>query len=316
MVITVLDTSVATYNQGNFIIMESIKKYLKEIFPCEMFFYSYTSDKLGRLSYYLINKTDYCFVGGTNLLSSNMNKFNQWKVNLVDSLFIKNIILMGVGWWQYQANPNPYTSILLKRLLHRDVMHSVRDTYTENKLKSCGFSNVINTSCPTLWGLDDKHCAGIPKEKADSVVFTITDYAKKVKEDHDLIMTLLRKYETVFFWPQGIGDIEYLKSLGFYNQVEVISASLEGLDQVLDAENIAIDYVGARLHSGIRALQKQRRAIILGTDNRAKELSKDFHIVVVPQGDTESLERMIDSRFETKVEVPFANIEKWKKQFQ
>ena len=42
-----------------------------------------------------------------------------------------------------------------------------------------------------------------------------------------------------------------------------------------------IDYVGTRLHAGIRALQHKKRTIIIGIDNRAIEKAKDFNLTVI-----------------------------------
>ena len=100
--ITIFDTSVSSENVGDFIIMDSVNRELKEVFKNDMFFYSLTHDGVSKATYRLNSISDYSIIGGTNLLSSNMNNYNQWKINLLDSFYLKNIILMGVGWWQYQ----------------------------------------------------------------------------------------------------------------------------------------------------------------------------------------------------------------------
>lgn len=112
-----------------------------------------------------------------------MNKRNQWKINIVDALFIKNTILIGVGWWQYQSKPNFYTKLLLKRVLH--------------------------TTCPTTWMLTSNHCKKIAIHKADNIVVTITDYMR----DKKMIEILQKNHQRVFLWIQGSMDFEYYKSL-------------------------------------------------------------------------------------------------------
>src|SRR5690606_10235922 len=101
------------------------------------------------------------------------------------------VILLGVGWRNYQQKPNFYTRKLLKNLLNEEYLHSVRDSYTEKKLKDEGFQNVINTACPTMWQLTPGHCEQIPKKKQEKVVFTLTDYSKDPQNDRFLIDTLL-----------------------------------------------------------------------------------------------------------------------------
>lgn len=313
--IAILDTSVCSFNIGDFIIMDAVNKQLKEMFEYGMFFNSYTHDKISKETYSIINKVNYAFVGGTNLLSSNMNKYNQWKINIYDSFFIKDILLMGVGWWQYQKKPNFYTTTILKRVLNDSILHSVRDSYTEGMLKSIGIKNVINTSCPTMWELTPEHCAKIPTTKGDDVIMTLTDYNKNPPHDIELIKTLLQEYKTVHFWPQGISDIKYLENLGFMDKLQIIPPSLHGLDKILDDGQRSVDFVGTRLHAGVRALQKKRRTLIIGIDNRAKEKAKDFKINVLNREDISSLKGMLKSKIKTEITVPQETIINWKAQF-
>src|SRR5690606_11487080 len=173
MKITLFDTSVCTKNLGDFIIMDAVRDHINEMFPDAMVLHTATHEKISRPAYSMVRQSDLSFVGGTNLISSNMNSYNQWKINLYDALFLRGIILMGVGWWQYQKAPNTYTRYLLKSVLSQDVLHSVRDSYAEAMLRKAGFNNVVNTSCATMWHLNEEHCNSIPKEKAEVVVSTL-----------------------------------------------------------------------------------------------------------------------------------------------
>lgn len=314
--ITIFDTSLVSENIGDFIIMDSVNRELKELFRNDMIFYSLTHDKISKASYRLNKISDYSFIGGTNLLSSNMNNYNQWKINLIDSIFLKNIVLMGVGWWQYQKQPNLYTKVLLKKVLNKDIIHSVRDSQCEGMLKTIGINNVINTGCMTMWQLTKEHCKKIPKIKSENVVFTLTDYNKDIKLDQKLINILNKNYEKVYFWPQGSGDLEYLKSIKNINNIEILGGNLSSYDRLLENEDISLDFVGTRLHAGIRALQKKRRTIILGIDNRAKEKSKDFNLKVLNREDMEYLENLIISSFDTEIRINEKNINIWKNQFK
>ena len=314
--ITIFDTSVLSDNIGDFIIMDSVNRELKELFVYDMIFNTITHDKIHRGTYRLNQISDHSFIGGTNLLSSNMNKYNQWKINLIDGLFLNNVILMGVGWWQYQKQPNFYTKYLLKLVLNRKILHSVRDTYTEQKLKSIGINNVINTGCMTMWLLTKEHCKSIPKIKSRNVVFTLTDYNKDVMYDYELIKILRKNYEKVYFWPQGSGDLEYLKTFRDIDDIEILGGNLFSYDKLLEDMNIDLDFIGTRLHAGIRALQKKRRAIILGIDNRAAEKSKDFNLNVLSRKNINKLEQLLKTEFETDININEKNITKWKSQFK
>ena len=310
--IHLLDPSIATKNLGDFIILDAVRSCLKTLFPQARFFNSPTHDAIGRASYALNKECDFSFVGGTNLLSSNMNAYNQWKVNAYDALFLKDIILMGVGWWQYQKGVNFYTSMLYKSLLSGEILHSVRDSYTRQKLSEAGIHNCINTGCPTTWKLTPEHCEYIPRLKSDSVVFTLTDYKKNPTADSMLLRTLSKSYDNLFFWPQGSKDLDYLQSLPY--SLEVLSPSLESFDSLLrDSESI--DYVGTRLHAGIRALQYKRRSIIIGVDNRAAEIAKDINLPFVAREKISDLAQIIAGDWATSLTVDFASIEAWRAQF-
>ena len=77
--------------------------------------------------------------------------------------------------------------------------------------------------------------------------------------------------------------------------------------------NSEIDYVGTRLHGGIRALQKGRRTIIIGIDNRAIEIEKNINFNIVNFENLSELENRINSKWETELNIDEANITKWKK---
>lgn len=314
--ILIFDTSVLSKNIGDFIIMDAVNRELKKLFEKDMFFYALTHDKVSKATYRLNKISDYSFIGGTNLLSSNMNKYNQWKINFFDSLFLKNIILMGVGWWQYQAPPNFYTKYLLKKVLHKDILHSVRDSQAEKMLHSIGINNVINTGCMTMWQLTKEHCSKIPTKKSENVVFTLTDYNMNILLDQELINILNKNYKNVYFWPQGIGDPEYIKSLKDIDGIEILGGNLNCYDTLLDNKDLSLDYVGTRLHAGIRALQKSRRTIILGIDNRAEEKKKDFNLKVLSRDDINKLEGVLINDFITEINIKEENINIWKNQFK
>lgn len=314
MKVTLFDTSVCTENLGDFIIMDAVRDHIDEIFPRAMIMNTATHEKISWPSYRLIEQCKYSFVGGTNLLSSNMNRYNQWKINAIDGFFLKDIILMGVGWWQYQYDPNAYTRYLLTSVLHRDILHSVRDSYSEAMLKKAGFNNVINTACATMWRLGEDHCSKIPQEQSVEVVSTLTDYNRDSKNDLAMVKLLNKLYKKVYIWPQGSADIEYIKELGVSAFATILPPKLDAYNDLLENSE-SIDFVGTRLHAGVRAIQKKRRSIILGIDNRAYEKAKDFNITVCPRDDLSTLKQLITSNFPTNIRLPLENIERWKAQF-
>ena len=100
----------------------------------------------------------------------------------------------------------------------------------------------------------------------------------------------------------------------FDKTIKIISPSLRKYDEVL--EKYEIDYIGTRLHGGIRALQKQRRTVIIGVDNRAEEKKKDFNLPVISRNNIEKLDNIINSNIVTDININLENIEKFKNQFK
>ncbi|TOG81065.1 capsular biosynthesis protein, partial [Vibrio parahaemolyticus] len=73
----------------------------------------------------------------------------------------------------------------------------------------------------------------------------------------------------------------------------IIAPSLESFDEVLSSGNV--DYIGTRLHGGVRALQKKVRTLILAIDNRAWEKKKDFNLPVVERNDEVAISNFINN---------------------
>ena len=229
----------------------------------------------------------------------------------IDSI---HIILLGVGWQDYQDKPTAYTKRLLKGILDPKYIHSVRDSYTEAKLKEIGITNVVNTACPTMWGLTDDLCSQIPAGKADRVITTITDYRQDEVNDKRLLDTLLASYSEVYIWLQSFEDISYLKSLGYMDKLKTVAPTLAAYDAFLD--NNDVDYVGTRLHGGIRALNHKKRSLIIGIDNRAIEISKDTGLPMIRKESIgDELGDWIMSEHEIRIALPEENIRTWKNQF-
>lgn len=309
--ISVFDTSIANYNLGNEIIMDAVNQELDSIFQDEMIIKLPTEDIKNKARSYNC-QSKLTFVGGTNLLNSNLLKYRQWDLTPRNAIFLKRCILMGCGWFQYETiNITNYSKWALNRILSKEYIHSVRDEYTKNKLTSIGITS-INTGCPTLWKLDEKLQKINGRAKSADCVVTFTDYNQNPERDLKIFNILKQNYDNLFLFPQGSGDLEYLSNLGILNEFKLIPPRITHFNNLLDA---GLDYVGTRLHAGIRALQKDQRSLIIGIDNRAIEMNNDFNIPVVKQEDINALHQLINKPFNTILNLPKDNIELWKKQF-
>jgi hypothetical protein len=108
-------------------------------------------------------------------------------------------------------------------------------------------------------------------------------------------------------------DLHYLDAFG-RTDVSIVNPTVEAYTRFLANEDV--DFVGTRLHGGIRALQKGRRALILAVDNRAAEISKDTGLPVLPRTDLAGIEEWIEGGAETRLDLPQQAIEDWRAQFR
>jgi Polysaccharide pyruvyl transferase len=303
-------------NLGDLIIQEAVVREIKSLFnDCELIHiatHSFPTQKHIALA----RKSDFIFVGGTNLLGSDMNRYKQWKLSLLQKFLIGRAILLGVGWQQYQVKPNFYTRVSLKTVLANRFTHSVRDSYTKEKLESAGIQNAINTGCPTMWPLVHLRQEEIASQKTDSVLVMLTDYRKDAKLDGKLLELVAAKYEKVFVWPQGREDLSYITDLvsSLRLSVTTLEHSFESFTNFLNS-GIPFDYIGTRLHGGIKCLLAKKRSLILEVDNRAKEIAKDTNLPTSDRSDLQKIIQWIEqpSRFEIKINSD--SINEWKSQF-
>ena len=308
-----LDTAIDSDNTGDQIIMENCMKQLEEILPLQDMHHVSTHRFITEDERKKLLNAPMKILCGTNILSGHMRSYGLWKLN-ADVIPYLNTVLMGVGLASYDKSWDKYTRKLFHTILAKEYLHSVRDTFSEKMLQEMGIKNVIYTGCPTMWGLTSEHCKRIPKIKGEKVVCTITDYNRDPKLDRQMLEIANKYYEQVFVWIQGIEDFEYLQELQMENMVTVVHRGLENYDHILEQKEM--DYIGTRLHAGVRALTFGHRTIVVSIDNRAECISKDTGLPIIKREDIPVyLEEKIQSTFETKIYLPTDNIKKWKQQF-
>ena len=317
--IVLFEPSISSLNLGDYIIVDSVKRELSSILndsyvieqPTQTPVMHFYQKKDPRLK--LSRDSDYKFVCGSNLIWQNMFSLNpQWNINIFNCTNIIGSILVGVGSGTTRKKMNLYTKHLYQKVLSKKYIHSVRDEATCNRLKSIGI-NAINTGCVTTWCLTKEHCKKIPVSKSNNVVFTLTDYQKDEKSDKQLIEILINNYKDVYYWPQGVGDYEYINHLGYSSKIKIISPSLEAMRKLLLSGDI--DYVGTRLHGGIFAMQNYVRSIIIIVDNRAREMKERYNLPTIERNNIDDLTKMISSSWKTNININEEAISKWKGQF-
>lgn len=269
-------THIGSNNLGDYIIMDAIEKILYEVLHGENVYIINISvhQPLSRYHRNLIktlakNKTKTIkIISGTNLFHlyySPFARLNQWKVGLLDIPYVKEVILFGVGTQVVERVPKRslyaiyYSKTFWSGILSPEFIHAVRDKESVRLLNTLGFNNAINLGCPTLWNLTREHCKKIPKKKSDIVVTSLTSGNKDFKRDLEMLKILLEYYDEVYLWVQDPKDYPYLKELSkkLEKYPRIIPPRLREYDAFLSTNEV--DYVGTRLHGGIRALQHKKK---------------------------------------------------------
>lgn len=317
--IILFDPGIATGNKGDEIIMRSVYHELGGIFdkndtmrlPTHLVCFPLIQQISWRSKY--VRDADYKFVIGTDLLKTNMLRpVNQWNIHLLTCKPHQGSILLGVGHSPNSKTINAYTRMLYRKVLNPKFYHSVRDEKTKIIVERLGLK-AINTGCPTLWSMTPEHCKKIPQDKASTVLFTLPEININPDEDQKLIDVVNRNYEKVYFWPQAVNDLKYLKTLKNTKDFVIVPPSVSELDKCLCMSDL--DYVGTRLHCGIFAMQHRVRSIIISVDHRSKDIDTNNNIGCIDRKDVKTIENRINSSFITDIKIDFKAIERWKTQF-
>jgi polysaccharide pyruvyl transferase WcaK-like protein len=302
-------------NLGDLIITQAVMAEMNRLFPGEEVVSISSHTQPGDAEISKIKRARHRIVGGTNVLGSDMRNCRQWSIP-GKVMALHPAVLCGVGWQHYQPPVKLFTRVLLNFALSRTYLHSVRDAYTKQKLATCGVWNVVNTSCPTLWGLAGQKRVVNARKPAKSVLLMLTDYRKDEQADRLLVSCLGSHYGTIYFWPQGEMDLSYLLSLITHKtfSLVVLARTLDALDSCL-SDTPDLDYVGTRLHGGIRCLIAGKRSLILEVDNRAAEIAKETGLPSLPRTDLANIERWVKDGWESEIWVDDKPVRKWRQQF-
>ncbi len=315
--VLLLNTYIKSDNAGDGIIMYFAKKQLESIWPKKHFDEVPTHGNW--VSVQSSKKENLKIVCGTNALSTNVLLDSPIAFPKDVSLYRNSLVLMAAG--TRCANGRSDFSTLsaecLKYSLAQNIMHSVRDEKTKERLRKIGITNVINTACVTMWNLTQDFCAQIPLEKAQDVLTTVTDYKPDVNADRFMIDTLKKRYRKVYLWLQGESDYRYIQKFINYDGIEFIHNGFLGLQEFIEQRNGKdLDFIGTRLHCGIYCLNKGIRSLIISVDNRASDIEKDTNLPVLQRSMlAENLVKAIDRKRNTEIIIPEKNIRYWKEQF-
>ena len=135
------------------------------------------------------------------------------------------------------------------------------------------------------------------------------DYEK----DKRMVEILKRNYSNKYFWIQGSQDQEYLESLTDTRDITYINPLLKNYHEFLMTKDC--DYVGTRLHAGIKAMQMFKRSIIIGVDNRSDDITKTYKLNYVLRENIDELDQMINEKVITDINIDTDKISTFLQQF-
>lgn len=320
--ILLLDTSIGTSNIGDFIIMECVRKELAPILSGNFVYDmpthlpAFNSFAVFRNSLAVQNyaNADWKFAGGSNLLVKDLKThYPQWNIHPHDSAPLNGTILVGVGAGAGEYTNN-YTTKLYNKVLNHEYFHSVRDERSKIYVEKELGLKAINTGCVTMWMLTPEFCNSIPKKKADAAIITLTARTELNLNEQKMIDIVKKNYSKVYCWIQGDLDLDYYNKFKNTDGIQLIPPNKDAYEHILNTEDL--DYIGTRLHGGIYAMRHKKRAIILAIDERAKEIHKGNNLNCLSINEVDQLDELINSEIETKVHMPFDEIERWKSQFE
>jgi hypothetical protein len=304
-------------NLGDVIIQQAVTRVVSALFPDHEIVRLATHDYPSRAELDRALACDWMLIGGSNIVGSYAYLYREWKLGFSQIARLRGrAILFGGGWGWYQERPTIPARWMLNTILSRAHLHSVRDSYTERHLRTLGFNNVINTSCPTTWPLVDRPTIGARGGPASDALLMLTDYRSSPDADRALAQLLLERYERVHFWLQGARDEAYARALlgSNFARLRVIPHSYAALETFLKSD-LDFDYIGTRLHGGIRCLLAGRRGLIVAIDNRAIEMARDIGLPTAPRGDLDAVARWIDASPAVALRLPLDNMRVWAAQF-
>ncbi|MBN9202791.1 MAG: polysaccharide pyruvyl transferase family protein [Microbacterium chocolatum] len=248
-------------------------------------------------------------VTGSNILTGKAGHDRQWPLTERELAAYENkVVFLGVGWREYEADTTE-GGTRLKRLMHPQVPVSARDAHTLQILARMDIA-AVDTGCPTMWSLPS--VVQTPGAR-DECVATLTDYRPDLLRDQFMIRVLARHYRLVHIWPQSANDLEKLTKMWLPSNVRIADRGLDSLDALL----LDRDYVGTRLHAGVRAMQLGSPAIVISVDNRAREIALSTGLPVLRRSaDVRQLRLALRQPSKVELSIPHRSISDWLTSFR
>jgi polysaccharide pyruvyl transferase WcaK-like protein len=273
--IILLNPAIGSTNLGDSIIANAIKG-LFEFWGIDFVAELTTHRPWNKVERKLAIEADYFIVGGSNLLTSSLFPLShtQWKISYKEFLLLRGkVILFGPGWRRDEDAISYFTSRLYASLMAEEVPQLVRDRVSQSRLLKTE-RNVVNSSCPTLFRIDEV-MENSRSTASNTVVVALSGNIKSVEQDRLILKMAEDNFENVKLFPQGIFDPQFptYSDEAYYQELkidyEILSGGLEAYSTELKSGS---HYFGTRLHGGIFAMQHGNPSTIIDVDSRARNI--------------------------------------------
>ena len=310
--VTVADPSLGSWNVGDEVIANSALDVLRDGLAGYRVHRISTHVYPGLRPLRFIRASRCALVFGSNLLGPGVRSrrpLTPWRVTTLDATVNRGkYVLMGVGWITADRPWTRGVAAKTRALLSPELIHSVRDEHSAERLHEIGVDNHLLTGCPTTWKLDQVDVRRSRGERAVVALNGASDDPRFVKRFAGLVAD---RYEQVAFFPQMPRDLTLVPHLP--RSWEVIGPNLWNLERALCQGEV--DYLGTRLHAGIRAMQLGVRAFIVQTDHRAGSVCSVVQLRTFTKDELDEVGDLVDTDFENRAIPPRETINRYLAQF-
>ena len=249
-----------------------------------------------------INTTKSLIVMGANTLKDNYEITPNFNLEILKKINVP-IILMGIGHYGVESVTNNGLDTdslnLLEEITNRFPFISVRCNYSYNYLKRSNINeqNILNTSCPVIYSVDE-----VNKQFSKSnqkVVVTITDrihidkqiglyhFVKENFKGRNLIASFHQNYNN--------NELDkYLKNLGF----EIFKS--EQYEDFIELYKETDLHIGNRVHAHLKCLSLGVRSFLTPFDLRQLYFSESLDFPLIKNLPNDILEKYNFNNFLSK----------------
>lgn len=259
--IAVADTSIASDNLGDQVIMMALERELRPVLADRATLVVPTHSPLGYRGRRILDAVDICLVGGTNLLPARPGPRQLWRLPPQPSRRRK-FVLVGCG---FDRTPTRSAAAYLRSVLHPNAVHSCRDAITQQYLLGMGMRAEL-TGCVTTWSTSNDAITSAERRQLSSSAVLITNSSlRSSAAEENILNAASETYDSVSVWLQAPRDLTQLDHPRL-RAAPVVSGGPSSLVDHL--RRTGADVVTTRLHAALLSQRTGARSTLFALDDR------------------------------------------------